>query len=45
VRDCARLLGFARLTDKVSERVSLGVQLAAARQLIALEDGRARLPS
>jgi hypothetical protein len=45
VRDCARLLGFARLTDKVSDRVSLGIQHAAARQLIALEEGRARLPA
>jgi hypothetical protein len=45
VRDCARLLGFARLTDQVSDRVSLGIQLAAARQLIAIEGGRARIPS
>jgi hypothetical protein len=45
VRDCARLLGFARMTEQVSDRVSLGIQLAAARQLIAIQDGRARLPA
>ena len=45
VRDCARLLGFARITDKVSERVGLGVQLAAGRALIAIVDGCAKLPA
>jgi hypothetical protein len=45
VRDCARLLGFARITDKVVERVALGVQLAAARELIAMSEGRAKMPS
>ncbi|HEY1557130.1 MAG TPA: DUF3320 domain-containing protein [Kofleriaceae bacterium] len=44
VRGCARLLGFARLTDRVGERVALAIQLAAARQLITLDAGRARLP-
>ena len=44
VRDSARLLGFARLTEKVSDRVAEGVRLAAHRQLIAIEEGRARLP-
>ena len=43
VRDCARLLGFARLTDKVTQRVERGVQLAATRELIAIENGRAHL--
>jgi hypothetical protein len=43
VRDCARLLGFARLTDKVSERVAEGVRLAAMRELIALDADRVRL--
>ena len=43
VRDCARLLGFARLTDKVTQRVQRGVQLAATRELIAIENGRAHL--
>jgi len=43
VRDCARLLGFARITDKVSERVALGVRLAAARELIAIDGGKAQL--
>ncbi|MEP6862080.1 MAG: DUF3320 domain-containing protein [Deltaproteobacteria bacterium] len=45
VRDCARLLGFARITEKVTDRVSRGVQLAATRELIAIENGRAHLPS
>lgn len=43
VRDCARLLGFARVTERVSSRVALGVQLAAKRELIALEDSRAHI--
>ena len=45
VRDCARLLGFARITDRVTSRVALGVRLAASRELIALAEGRARMPS
>ena len=43
VRDCARLLGFARITSEVTERVQLGVRLATARQLIALDGGKAHL--
>ena len=43
VRDCARLLGFARITDKVTERVTQGVQLATVRELITIENGRAHL--
>jgi very-short-patch-repair endonuclease len=43
VRDCARLLGFARMTDKVAERVALGIRLAAARELIAIDSGKAHL--
>jgi hypothetical protein len=43
VRDCARLLGFARMTDKIAERVALGVRLAAARELIAIDSGKAHL--
>lgn len=43
VRDCARLLGFARMTDKVAERVVLGVRLAAARELIAIDADKAHL--
>jgi hypothetical protein len=43
VRDCARLLGFARITDKVSERVALGVRLATARELITIDAGKAHL--
>jgi len=45
VRDAARLLGFARMTDKVSQRVALGIRLAAQRELIAFVDDRARMPS
>ncbi len=44
VRDAARLLGFARITERVTDRVVLGVQLALQRTLIALDNGRARLP-
>jgi hypothetical protein len=43
VRDCARLLGFARITEKVTGRVARGVELAATRELIAIENGRAHL--
>lgn len=43
VRDCARLLGFARMTDKVAERVALGIRLAAARELISIDGGKAHL--
>jgi len=45
VRDCARLLGFARITERVTDRVARGVQLAATRELIAIENGRAHLLS
>ncbi|HSR98853.1 MAG TPA: DUF3320 domain-containing protein, partial [Kofleriaceae bacterium] len=44
VRDAARLLGFARLTDRVVQRVASGVRLAAQRALIRLDDGKATLP-
>ena len=44
VRDAARLLGFARATDRVVERVASGVRLAAQRGLIRIEGGRAALP-
>jgi hypothetical protein len=43
VRDCARLLGFSRVTNEVTERVHIGIRLAAARQLIALDNGKAHL--
>jgi len=42
-RDTSRLLGFARITERVTERVAQGIRLAAARELIALDNGRARL--
>ena len=44
VRDAARLLGFARITERVTDRIVLGVQLALQRTLITLDNGRARLP-
>src|SRR4029079_1436376 len=44
VRDAARLLGFARLTDRVIARVSSGVRLAAQRDLIRIDGGKATLP-
>jgi very-short-patch-repair endonuclease len=44
VRDAARLLGFARSTDPVVARVASGVRLAAQRELIRIEGGRAVLP-
>lgn len=44
VRDAARLLGFSRTTERVVERVASGVRLAAQRELIRLEGGRATLP-
>lgn len=45
VRDAARLLGFARLTDQVTDRVQRGIRLAQMRELIAIDDaGRARVP-
>jgi hypothetical protein len=45
VRDTARLLGFARITDQVTARVGVGVRLAAQRELIAISDGRASIPA
>ncbi len=44
VRDAARLLGFSRITDRVTERITGGLQLAAQRELIRLDGGRAMLP-
>ncbi|MBL0213282.1 MAG: DUF3320 domain-containing protein [Myxococcales bacterium] len=44
VRDAARLLGFARITEQVVERVTLAVRLAAARELIQINDNKAKLP-
>jgi hypothetical protein len=44
VRDAARLLGFARITDRVTGRIVLGVQLALQRTLISLDNGRVHLP-
>ena len=44
VRDVARLLGIARITDKVTERVARGVRIAAQRELIKIDDGKATLP-
>jgi very-short-patch-repair endonuclease len=44
VRDAARLLGFSRTTERVVERVATGVRIAAQRELIRIEGGRATLP-
>ena len=44
VRDTARLLGFSRLTDRVTERVASGVRLAGQRELIRIDAGKATLP-
>lgn len=43
VRDCARLLGFARITEQVTQRVSLGVRLATVRELISIDNGKVHL--
>jgi very-short-patch-repair endonuclease len=45
LRDAARLLGFSRITDRVTDRVSQGLELANLRELIRLDAGRATLPS
>ena len=45
VRDAARLLGFARITEQVVERVTLAVRLAAARELIRINDNKAQIPT
>lgn len=45
VRDAARLLGFARITERVTDRIALGVELALQRTLISVDSGgRVRLP-
>ncbi|HEU0037485.1 MAG TPA: DUF3320 domain-containing protein [Kofleriaceae bacterium] len=44
VRDAARLLGFARITDRVTDRVAQGIRLAQQRELILIDAGRASLP-
>ena len=44
VRDAARLIGFARITQQVTDRVAQGVRLAQVREMIAIDAGRAKLP-
>jgi len=44
VRDAARLVGFARITQQISERVAEGVRLAQLRELIRIDAGKARMP-
>ncbi len=44
IRDAARLLGFSRITDRILERVAVGVQLAQQRTLIVVDNDRAKLP-
>jgi hypothetical protein len=43
-RDTARLLGFARLTDRVARRMRAGIDLLVARGGCVLDDDRASLP-
>ncbi len=45
VRDAARLLGFARITEQVTDRVAQGVRLAQVRELIQISAGKATLPA
>ena len=45
VRDVARLLGFPRITERVTDRIARGVRLATARELIRIADGKASLPA
>jgi very-short-patch-repair endonuclease len=44
LRDTSRLLGFSRITERVTDRVSRGVRLAAQRELIHITDNRVTLP-
>jgi hypothetical protein len=44
IRDAARLMGFARISDPVTARVAQGIRLAQLRELITIENGRAVLP-
>ncbi len=43
-RDCARLLGFARVTDRVARRMRTGIDLLAARGGCVIDGDRASLP-
>ena len=46
VRDAARLLGIARLTEQVTSRIARGIRLAETRTLIEIDGaGKARMPS
>jgi len=44
IRDAARLIGYASITPQVAERVTLGVRLAVARELIRITGDRAVMP-
>jgi hypothetical protein len=44
VRDAARLLGFSRITDRVTERIGDGLRLAQRRELVRLDGTRVTLP-
>ena len=44
LRDTSRLLGFSRITERVTDRVSRGVRLAAQRELIHIAENRVTLP-
>ena len=43
IRDAARLIGFARITEPVTDRVAQGVRLAQLRELIRIDSGKATL--
>lgn len=45
VRDAARVLGFSRLTERVTDRVADGLRLAEQRELIRASGNRATLPA
>jgi hypothetical protein len=45
IRDTARLLGFARVTDRISKRVKVGLDTLAKRGGCTIEKGKVALPA
>jgi len=43
MREAARLVGFARITNRVVDRVGEGIRLATQRELFEIVDGKAQL--
>ena len=43
LREAARLVGFARITNRVVDRVGEGIRLATQRELFEVVDGKAQL--